>query len=49
MQRHGFNPYFTGCFSFSQRIETCEQRRNVVSILILLDASLLEPGSGVFL
>ncbi len=37
----GFNPYFTGCFSF--RSSACALFLNVckVSILILLDASLL--------
>ena len=39
----GFNPYFTGCFSFrgvcTKGISVCRY----VSILILLDASLLDP------
>ncbi len=39
-----FNPYFTGCFSFSLVVRVVFFPSPLVSILILLDASLLGPS-----
>ena len=43
MWNQSFNPYFTGCFSFSWLLDDSLIRQPPVSILILLDASLLVP------
>ncbi len=43
----GFNPYFTGCFSFRLVKQSGTVTEDNVSILILLDASLLAPQKKV--